>query len=180
MKRPLRPEEARLWGVITATVRPGHGRSHTAEVAALPAATVIVTKTPPKFAGKRVVAPGPIGPAPVKRKAAAPAPAGIEPNRQRRIARLRDDLDARLDLHGLDQDAARATLHAFVLRAQAQGYRAVLVITGKGSLGDGILRRRTPEWLAEPQVRHAVAGISEAHRHHGGAGALYVALKRKG
>jgi DNA-nicking Smr family endonuclease len=55
----------------------------------------------------------------------------------------------------------------------------VLVITGKGVQGDGILRRRTPEWLAEPAVRGVVAGVSEAHRRHGGAGALYVAIKRK-
>jgi DNA-nicking Smr family endonuclease len=54
----------------------------------------------------------------------------------------------------------------------------VLVITGKGALGDGVLRRRTPEWLAEPPLRSVVAGVSEAHRARGGAGALYVALKR--
>lgn len=180
MKRPLRPEETRLWGVITATVRPAHGRAHPAAAVMAAPAVLPAVKAPPKFAGKRAVAaPPPAAASPAKRKVATAAPGGIEPNRQRRIARLRDDLDARLDLHGLDQDAARATLHAFILRAQAEGYRAVLVITGKGSLGDGILRRRTPEWLAEPAVRHAVAGISEAHRHHGGAGALYVALKRK-
>jgi DNA-nicking Smr family endonuclease len=55
----------------------------------------------------------------------------------------------------------------------------VLVITGKGMLGDGILRRRVPEWLAEAPVRAIVAGLSPAERHHGGEGALYVALKRK-
>jgi DNA-nicking Smr family endonuclease len=35
-----------------------------------------------------------------------------------------------------------------------------------------------PEWLAEPPLRQIVAGLSEAHRRHGGEGALYVALKR--
>jgi DNA-nicking Smr family endonuclease len=43
-----------------------------------------------------------------------------------------------------------------------------------------VLRRRTPEWLADPALRGVVAGVSEAHRRHGGEGALYVALKRKG
>jgi DNA-nicking Smr family endonuclease len=55
----------------------------------------------------------------------------------------------------------------------------VLVITGKGVQGDGILKRRAPEWLAVPHLSHIVAGISDAHRRHGGEGALYVALKRK-
>jgi DNA-nicking Smr family endonuclease len=41
------------------------------------------------------------------------------------------------------------------------------------------LRRRTPEWLASPGLRTVVAGVSEAHRRHGGEGALYVALKKK-
>lgn len=81
-------------------------------------------------------------------------------------------------MHGMDQDRARAALTDFVLRAAAHNERTVMVITGKGALGDGILRRRTPEWLAEPPLRAVVAGISEAHRSRGGAGALYVAIKR--
>ena len=56
----------------------------------------------------------------------------------------------------------------------------MLVITGKGVQGDGVLRRRAPEWLGAAAMAHIVAGISEAHRRHGGDGALYVALKRKG
>ena len=68
----------------------------------------------------------------------------------------------------------------FLSRAHAEGLRAVLVITGRGLLGDGVLRRRAPEWLAEPPLRALVAGLSPAERRHGGDGALYVALKRKG
>jgi DNA-nicking Smr family endonuclease len=108
-----------------------------------------------------------------------PPPSDIEPGRKRRLTRERDPLELVLDLHGLDQDRARGVLHRFLRRAQEDGARAVLVITGKGVQGDGILRRRTPEWLAEPAVRGVVAGVSEAHRRHGGAGALYVAIKRK-
>jgi DNA-nicking Smr family endonuclease len=110
---------------------------------------------------------------------APPDPGPIEPNRRRRIARAREPIGGRLDLHGHDQDRARATLHAFVLAAQADGVRAVLVITGKGRTGAGVLRARVPEWLAEPPARAAVAGVSPAEARHGGEGALYVALKRR-
>jgi DNA-nicking Smr family endonuclease len=79
----------------------------------------------------------------------------------------------------MDQDRARLALQTFLFRAQAQGLRAVLVITGKGATGEGVLRRRVPEWLAEPPLRALVAGLSPADRRHGGEGALYVALKRK-
>jgi DNA-nicking Smr family endonuclease len=97
----------------------------------------------------------------------------------RRLTRERDPLGPRLDLHGLDQDQARAVLAAFLRRAREDGWRAALVITGKGSRGDGILRRMTPQWLSAPDLREHVSGVSEAHRRHGGEGALYVALKRR-
>ena len=79
----------------------------------------------------------------------------------------------------MTQDAARAALAGFIRRSVDDGWRAALVITGKGFSGDGVLRRRVPDWLAEAPIREHVAGVSEAHRRHGGEGALYVALKRK-
>lgn len=103
----------------------------------------------------------------------------IEPRRKHRIAKERDPIGARIDLHGMDQDRAQAALESFVLRAWDDGCRAVLVITGKGARGGGVLRKRTPEWLASPALRGVVAGVSEAHQRHGGEGALYVALKLK-
>jgi len=106
-------------------------------------------------------------------------PAAVDAALHRRLTRGRDAIAARIDLHGLTHDAARAALTAFVGRAVENGWRAVLVITGKGVSGDGVLRRRVPDWLAEAPIREHVAGVSEAHRRHGGEGALYVALKRK-
>jgi DNA-nicking Smr family endonuclease len=187
MKRPLRPDEARLWAVVAATVRPAHGRGACKKAEATPPVEEVLpliavepkVKAPPRFAGRLK----PKGPAPRIKTPTPPEPTPlgfIEPNRKRRISRERDPLDRRLDLHGLDQDGARAALFGFLERAQADGVRAVLVITGKGMQGDGVLRRRTPEWLAEPALRGVVAGVSSAERHHGGEGALYVALKRRG
>ncbi|WP_411287425.1 Smr/MutS family protein [Phenylobacterium sp.] len=170
MKRPLKPEEVRVWGVVAATVHPLPGRStpKTAEAQA--------TKAQPAEVAARIAPPKPV------RRQSAPAREavdGIEPRRKRRIARERDPIGARLDLHGLDQDRAKVVLEGFIRRAWEDGYRAVLIITGKGVQGDGVLRRRTPEWLAAPSLAGIVAGISEAHRTHGGEGALYVALKRR-
>ena len=78
----------------------------------------------------------------------------------------------------MDQDRARAAVTQFLLRAQADGHRAALVITGRGKLGGGLLRRRFPDWLGEAPLRGVVAGLATAHRRHGGEGAFYVALKR--
>jgi len=170
--RKLQAEEARLWGHVTATVRPMPGRAAPKVEAAKPAAKVKDDALPPKLAtaGHKPAAAKPKPPKP---------PEIIEPGRHKRIVRGHEPLEARIDLHGMTHDRARAALESFVLRAWAEGHREVLVITGKGSRGEGVLRRFTPEWLAAPPLRDLVAGISSAHRRHGGDGALYVALKRK-
>ena len=96
----------------------------------------------------------------------------IEPRRKHRIARERDPIGARLDLHGLDQERARRALEAFLRRAWDEGVRAVLVITGKGVMGDGVLRRKVPEWLATPYLASIVAenfGSPWPPRREGGA-----------
>ena len=116
---------------------------------------------------------------PVSALQAARLPQPIEPNRLRRLDLGREPMGASLDLHGLGRDMAREKLIGFIMARWASGVRAVLVITGKGPRNDGLLRRRVPEWLAEPPLRDLVAGISEAHAKRGGAGALYVVLKRR-
>jgi DNA-nicking Smr family endonuclease len=89
-----------------------------------------------------------------------------------------------LDLHGMTQADAHAALAHFLRGAQAQGARVVLVITGKGARADGepsergILRRQVPHWLESAALRPLVIGFESAGRGHGGAGALYVRLRR--
>ena len=168
MKRPLRPEDRHIWGLVAATVHP------------LPGTAAPQIETATRDAARADVAAriAPVAPGERKTKA-RPDLDPIEPNRRHRISRERDPIGARLVLHGLDQDRARAVLERFLARAWDEGYRAVLVITGKGVQGDGVLKRRAPEWLGAAHLAHIVAGISDAARHHGGEGALYVALKRK-
>lgn len=99
-----------------------------------------------------------------------------------KIAKGRVPLEASVDLHGLTQHEAHALLLSFLARAHAAGIRHVLVITGKGaSLGsDGVLRRAVPSWLATGPFQPLVGGYESAARHHGGAGALYIRLRRAG
>ena len=87
-------------------------------------------------------------------------------------------IDARLDLHGDTQDMAHRRLVGFLADAQARGRRCVLVVTGKGRAGAGILRHMVPRWLAEPEVRERLIAYTPARLEHGGAGALYVLLRR--
>src|SRR5688572_601511 len=123
-RRPpvLHPDDLKLWARVTATVRPRPGME-----APRPAAATPVAKPAEPIAAMRLpVAAAAKGKAPAPK----PPPGSIEPNRRRRI--VREMVEARIDLHGLDYDGARAVLTGFLLRAVDDGYRACLVITGKG------------------------------------------------
>ena len=180
MKRPLKPEEVRVWSLVAATVHPLPGKS--TPLPSPPGEGQLAAGEPGGELRHRTASSTIGRPTPTAPRSAPPHEGegkAIEPRRKHRIAKEREEIGARIDLHGMDQDRARAALEGFLHRAWNEGYRAVLVITGKGLFGDGILKRRTPEWLAAPHLAPIVAGISEAHRKHGGEGALYVALKRR-
>lgn len=126
---------------------------------------------------------------PIQKEPATPEPpplsadsfAGVDRRTVERMRRGKLPIDARLDLHGHYQDAAHAELNAFIASCAATGCRLVLVITGKGSVGEGggVLRRRLPDWLNQPTCRPYVLAFSSARPEHGGAGAFYVLLRRQ-
>jgi DNA-nicking Smr family endonuclease len=103
------------------------------------------------------------------------------------VARGRETIDARLDLHGMTQSQAHTALLSFLHRAQASDVRLALVVTGKGTGKSaretpserGVLRRSVPMWLSQPDFRRFVVSFEEAHPSHGGQGALYLRLRRR-
>ena len=121
---------------------------------------------------------------PVERKA-APRLAPLERRLRQNLARGRAAPDAAIDLHGMRRQEAFAALREFLARAQVEGARLVLVVTGKGERAThgeataGILRKNVPNWLCGAEYRSIVLGFEEASRPHGGAGALYVRLRRR-
>lgn len=182
MSRKPTDDEMELWGSVTRSIAPltkrprpapPHKPEHRPAKAKAPAAK------------PRSVA----MPAPVKPAAKPAPPPSLHPLDRRtrsRLARGTVAIDARIDLHGLTQAAAHRHLIHFLADAQADGARVVLVITGKGRQGEsggedrGVLRRMVPAWLAAPDLRPLVIGFDEAGRGHGGSGALYVRIRRKG
>jgi len=113
----------------------------------------------------------------------APPLAPIGRRERARLSRGKQEIDARIDLHGMTQSRAHRSLLGFLQRAHHDGLTFVLVITGKGKVGGaeserGVLRRQVPQWLALPEFRALVVGFEEAHIGHGGEGALYVRMRR--
>jgi len=170
-KRDLTDEERILWNLIARTTTPLRGKSI--------AEPEPVAKQPaPPAAGHTEVAPQPakVAPAPTAKRQIQ----HLDRTTQKKIAKGRLPLEARIDLHGLRQDAAHSLLQSFLRRAHDGGVRYVLVITGKGSssASDGVLKRSVPGWFSTPAFRDLVSGYEDASRGHGGEGALYVRLRR--
>jgi DNA-nicking Smr family endonuclease len=160
-RHPSREERA-LWHAAMRDVRPRRG----APAIAAPSMAVADAAAAPS---RPVAAPTP----------AAPGP-GLDRRSAQRLKRGQMAIEARLDLHGMTQAEAHDALQRFIARAQEGGRRAVLIVTGKGGRdGAGVLRRAVPRWLAEAGCRARVLAVEEARPMHGGAGALYVLLRRK-
>ena len=107
---------------------------------------------------------------------------GVDRRSAERLRRGERRIDARLDLHGMTQDEAHRALDAFLARAEHAGWRCVLVITGKGRPGTsagGVLRAAVPRWLNEAPHRARLLAIAAAQPKDGGAGALYLLLRRR-
>ena len=98
---------------------------------------------------------------------------------ERAVRRGKQPISASFDLHGHTQDSAWRILPPFLAREQAKGSKCVIVITGKGASGEGVLRRNFLNWLEMPEARALVSGYAPAHPKHGGGGAWYVFLRRR-
>ena len=101
----------------------------------------------------------------------------LDPKSRRRLARGTIAIDKRIDLHGLTAARARSRLTGFLTAAAQAGNKWVLVITGKGRAGHGVLRREVPLWFGQPPLDRLVIAYEPAAAAHGGGGALYVRLR---
>jgi DNA-nicking Smr family endonuclease len=176
-RRQVSEEERALWRAVTRTVSPLRRHRRDATPASDPAEPKPQQPRPHTATPPHPVAPA-RKPAP---KPKEPALAPLDRRAKQKLARGRQAIDAKLDLHGRTQGEAHAALLRFLHRAQANGATTVLVITGKGGGRDGgrgVLKRQVPLWLALPEFRALVVGFGDAAVGHGGEGALYVRVRR--
>ncbi len=186
-RRSLRPDEVELWQAVARTARPLH-----------PARPLAAEPEPPRPAEEPKHPARPRLPhfhlgekAPLARPhnlapALAQAPVRMDAKTHGRMTRGKLAPEARIDLHGMTLAEAHPELIRFLLNAQEDGLRLVLVITGKGRemfepvpRPTGALRHQVPHWLRLPPLSHVVLQVAEAHLKHGGAGAFYVYLRRR-
>lgn len=188
MKRGLTEDERALWEKVTATVRPIHKRS---------AETAPMLPVQPVPAPRRLAGPTRFQAPPAPPRATAPDAETLDSSWDRRISGGRIVPDQTIDLHGHTVENARRLLYSRIIDAEARGARIILVITGKGGSGRtgpspadmmpgfggerarGAIRAQLPRWLGEDGITARIAAVRQAHPRHGGAGAVYVILKRR-
>ena len=114
---------------------------------------------------------------------------GLDRSSAIKLAKGKFTIQGKLDLHGMTQRQAHDALIEFIQTAFNDRKRNLLVITGKGrpkiedevegyGKREGILKRIVPIWLDEPPLRGLVLAFTTSQRGHGGAGALYVLLRK--
>lgn len=90
-------------------------------------------------------------------------------------------VQAHLDLHGLTRPEAKDSLEKFVAAARLKGHRCVLVVTGRGLHSKDqipVLKEGVQSWLSRGRVGRQVLAFTSARPQDGGAGAVYVLLRR--
>lgn len=85
------------------------------------------------------------------------------------------EIEAKLDLHGLNVEQAREALARFLLECQQQKIRQVLIIHGKGRANQvPVLKNKLNHWLRQA---HDILAFCSAKSKEGGTGAIYVLLR---
>jgi DNA-nicking Smr family endonuclease len=181
--RALGKAETELWRQVTGDVDPLPETHDLVDHPAIDSASPPSDK--PSAESNDAAPPVSTPPLPPLRPEAVPEPAlthGSAPGLDRRteinLRRGKVGIEARIDLHGMTQEQAHRALGDFLADQQAAGRRSVLVITGKGAGGTGILREAVPQWLNQDANRKRIRAFSHAQPKDGGEGALYVLLKR--
>ncbi|MFW0777811.1 MAG: Smr/MutS family protein [Rickettsiales bacterium] len=176
MKRPprdLTPEEEALWQQATG----GDKRLSKAKKRT----PTLPTAKPEKITVKKRV----FNPLPAKPGTMQPAPkqkgiyAGIDKNTAERFRKGKYPLDGTLDLHGMTSEKAYGALMRFIDAHYNRGSRCLLIITGKGKMGSGVLKSSLPGWLSHEEVAPMILTFDSAQVKDGGSGAYYVLLRRQ-
>jgi DNA-nicking Smr family endonuclease len=174
--RKLAPEEAALWKLVIASVRPiGPVKPIEVETGPKPV-------SPPKFKPGKVPQPAP---APAKKPAATPPSTTLDGSWDRRLSRGLVSPESSIDLHGHSLASAYDRLDRGLEAALGRGDRVLLLVTGKAPGPEserphrrGAIRAAVGDWLGSSRFADRIAAVRGAHPRHGGTGALYIVLRR--
>nr|WP_282571079.1 Smr/MutS family protein [Sphingopyxis sp. MSC1_008] len=176
-----------MWKKVAATVKPlAKAKAPLAPVAP---PTVSPPKPTPRNTAAPAAAPRPATKLPPPRRTHQAATLDGHWDRRLRKGLVRPDLS--IDLHGHTLASAQALLDEAIGRGLMRGARVLLVVAGRLRPGAdrlpqmhgdprprGAIRASLPDWLAYSPYADQIVALRPAHISHGGAGAVYVILRR--
>ena len=186
--RRLSPDERALWDKVVASVKPMHvGRVQNRPMPTVPARAEPIEAESLTLSSLR-------------KKSSASTSAGrtevgraahtnlhtLDGGWDKRLTKGDVVPDVTIDLHGETLATAHARLNRSLALAVRNGVRVILLVTGKPAQDNprlpptsrGVIRASVHDWLMASAHAHQIAAIRNAHPRHGGAGALYVILRR--
>ncbi len=182
--RPLTAGEKALWQKFIETVKP-LDRARVGRVKSIPVAKKLRDIAGPitaqTFGGKPSIA------VPLKNQSPVPTKHGLDGHWDRRLTRGVVQPDITIDLHGYTLTSAHGRLDSALELSITAGHRTILLITGKARSdeerqregGRGAIRAAISDWLAASRHASHIAAVRKAHPRHGGAGAIYIILRRR-
>ena len=102
----------------------------------------------------------------------------ISKKNYRNLSKGNVNIDDKLDLHGYRELEANNLLEEFINNSFENGKRLLLVITGKGQKGEGVIKKNIINWLNAKNIRNKILAVNHASNKHGGSGALYILLRK--
>jgi DNA-nicking Smr family endonuclease len=101
----------------------------------------------------------------------------------RRLRRGDYAVQGHLDLHGLTRDEAKLAAERFLKESRERGKRCVLLVHGRGLHSKDqmpVLKESLKRWLSTARFGKHVLAFATARPSDGGAGAVYVLLRKLG
>jgi DNA-nicking Smr family endonuclease len=110
------------------------------------------------------------------------AVSGVGPKIMKRLKRGEFSIQDYVDLHGLTKKEAETVVNNFIIQSYQEGMRCVLIVHGRG-LGSvdhqPAIKKELPVWFRRGILKRIVLGFVTARPCDGGAGAIYVLLKKR-
>ncbi|MGE6759609.1 Smr/MutS family protein [Corallococcus interemptor] len=106
---------------------------------------------------------------------------GVDPNLLRSLRRGDFSVQDRLDLHGKTQREAQAAVERFLSDSRRAKRRCVLIVHGRGLNSKDqipVLKDAVRDLLSQKRLERMVLAYCTARPQDGGAGAVYVLLRR--
>lgn len=106
---------------------------------------------------------------------------GVDPGIAQQLHRGDYAVQGHLDLHGCTVEEAKSIVDRFLMQAYTSGRRCVRVVHGRGRNSRDnrpVLKEQVQLWLSHGRLSRLVLAFATAPAVDGGAGAVYVLLRR--